>query len=196
MSSGMSYGLSCAGYDVRLARDETLVSGFTTVGVTLEHMDFPPDLLGLVKDKSTWARKGVQVQNTVIEPGWRGHLAVEMTYQPVLTKDLAASALRYKRVMKDQAVTGDEKLDEVIRHTKLLSDVEITLVIRAGTPIAQVIVYELIEPAERPYGSPGSSFKYQDQSLQDFQAKLEEGRLEDGSGREPDLEAVLGRGVD
>jgi deoxycytidine triphosphate deaminase len=196
VSSGMSYGLSCAGYDVRLARDETLVSGFTTVGVTLEHMDFPPDLLGLVKDKSTWARKGVQVQNTVIEPGWRGHLAVEMTYQPVLTKDLAASALTYKRVMKDLDVTGDEKLDEVIRHTKLLSDVEITLVIRAGTPIAQVIVYELTEPAERPYGSPGSSFKYQDQSLQDFQAKLEEGRLEDGSGREPDLEAVLGRGVD
>src|SRR4051812_46735360 len=83
---GLSYGLSCAGYDVRLKEDVTLVQGYTTIGVTLEHMNFPPDLLGIVADKSTWARRGVQVQNTVIEPGWRGYLAVEMTYQPVLSQ--------------------------------------------------------------------------------------------------------------
>ena len=172
----MSYGLSCAGYDVRLARDETLVTGFTTIGVTLEHMAFPPDLLGLVKDKSTWVRRGVQVQNTVIEPGWRGHLAIELTYQPVLTETLLDSLLRHRRIMKDPASTNEEKLEEVIRHTGVLSEVEDMLVIRAGTPIAQILVHQLKEPAQNPYGSPGAGSKYQDQRPDDIQAKLEGAR--------------------
>jgi dCTP deaminase len=28
--------------------------------------------MGIVHDKSTWARRGLVVQNTVIEPGWHG----------------------------------------------------------------------------------------------------------------------------
>ena len=39
----------------------------------------PRDCLAYVKDKSTWARLGVLVQNTVIEPGWRGHLTLELS---------------------------------------------------------------------------------------------------------------------
>ena len=38
----------------------------------------PSDLLGLVHDKSTWARRGLSVFNTVIEPGWRGFLTLEL----------------------------------------------------------------------------------------------------------------------
>lgn len=34
--------------------------------------------IGTVKDKSTYARKFVSVFNTVIEPGWRGWLTVEV----------------------------------------------------------------------------------------------------------------------
>ena len=30
--------------------------------------------MGIVHDKSTWARRGLVVQNTVIEPGWHGYL--------------------------------------------------------------------------------------------------------------------------
>jgi dCTP deaminase len=76
--NGMTFGLGPAGYDVRLA--ETVVVGAKFVlASTLEHFDMPTDLLGQVTDKSTWARRGVAVQNTIIEPGWRGYLTVELT---------------------------------------------------------------------------------------------------------------------
>lgn len=140
---GLSYGLSCAGYDVRLKEDVLLVQGYTIIGVTLEHMDFPPDLLGMVADKSTWARMGVQVQHTVIEPGWRGYLAVELTYQPVLSRDdirLRAYPLANPETMK----------------------------IKGGAPIAQVLVHQLVAPAENVYRG-----KYQEQRPDDVEAKME-----------------------
>ena len=34
--------------------------------------------MGIVHDKSTWARRGLVVQNTVIEPGWHGYLTIEV----------------------------------------------------------------------------------------------------------------------
>ncbi len=40
----------------------------------------PPYLVGIVHDKSTWARRGLSVFNTVIEPGWRGFLTLELVY--------------------------------------------------------------------------------------------------------------------
>lgn len=39
----------------------------------------PNDLCAEVKDKSTNARMFVLVQNTIIEPGWRGFLTLELT---------------------------------------------------------------------------------------------------------------------
>jgi dCTP deaminase len=76
--NGMTFGLGPAGYDVRIA--ETVVVGAKFVlASTLECFDMPTDLLGQVTDKSTWARRGVAVQNTIIEPGWRGYLTVELT---------------------------------------------------------------------------------------------------------------------
>ena len=40
----------------------------------------PRDMVGVVHDKSTWARRGLSVFNTVIEPGWRGKLTLELVY--------------------------------------------------------------------------------------------------------------------
>ena len=79
--NGMSYGLSMAGYDVRVSLKEqvTLYPGDFILAVTLEHFDMPSDVLGIVHDKSTWARQGIAVQNTVIEPGWKGYLTLEIT---------------------------------------------------------------------------------------------------------------------
>lgn len=76
---GMSFGLSPAGYDVRVAEDCWLYSGMFMLASTVEHFTMPNDVLGVVHDKSTWARLGIAVQNTVIEPGWRGHLTLEIT---------------------------------------------------------------------------------------------------------------------
>ena len=76
---GLSYGLSPAGYDVRIAEMLILWPGRFALASTIERFDMPDDVLGVVHDKSTWARRGLACQNTVIEPGWRGHLTLELT---------------------------------------------------------------------------------------------------------------------
>lgn len=118
VSFGRSYGLSHAGYDVRLAQTLWVWPMFGRLGSTIEHFTMPRHILGEVKDKSSNARRFITVQNTVIEPGWRGHLTLEIT-----------------------------------RHRPW------PVRIRAGTPIAQIVLYRLDEPAERPYAG-----KYQDQA--------------------------------
>ena len=75
--NGMTYGLGPAGYDVRIA--ETVTVGRFVLGSTVERFNIPNDVLAQVCDKSTWARRGVAVQNTIIEPGWRGYLTIELT---------------------------------------------------------------------------------------------------------------------
>ena len=76
---GMSYGLGPAGYDVRIAESMLLPPGGFALASTMEHFDMPRDVLGTVHDKSTWARMGLAVQTTVIEPAWRGILTLELT---------------------------------------------------------------------------------------------------------------------
>lgn len=76
---GMSYGLSSCGYDVRVAQSVTLRPGDFKLLSTFERFAMPSDLVAFVHDKSTWARLGLAVQNTVIEPGWRGFLTLELT---------------------------------------------------------------------------------------------------------------------
>lgn len=76
---GMTYGLGPAGYDVRIAETLRLISGGFALASTIERFEMPNDVLGVVCDKSTWARRGLTVQNTIIEPGWRGYLTLELT---------------------------------------------------------------------------------------------------------------------
>lgn len=75
---GMTYGLSAAGYDVRIAEDLWLWPGRYVLASTVEMFCMPSSVLARVCDKSTWARRGVTVQNTIIEPGWRGYLTLEL----------------------------------------------------------------------------------------------------------------------
>jgi dCTP deaminase len=78
---GVSFGLSEAGYDIRIAQDITLhpLKRFALAS-TVEHFAMPDNLIGVVHDKSTWARRGLSVFNTVIESGWRGWLTLELVY--------------------------------------------------------------------------------------------------------------------
>lgn len=76
---GMSYGLSEAGYDVRLAQQIDLEPGGFAKGSIIEQLAIPIELMAGVYDKSSLARMGVAVQNTIIEPGWRGYLTVEIS---------------------------------------------------------------------------------------------------------------------
>ena len=83
---GVSFGLSAAGYDVRVEFDQYglipavwLEPGEFLLASTIEKFHMPRDIVGIVHDKSTWARHGIAVQNTVIEPGWSGWLTLEIT---------------------------------------------------------------------------------------------------------------------
>jgi len=77
--SGMSYGLSYCGYDIRVDQDIDLGPGEFRLASSVERFTMPTDLVGVVHDKSTWARRGLSVQNTVIEPGWVGYLTLELS---------------------------------------------------------------------------------------------------------------------
>ena len=99
-----SHGLTEAGYDLRLKQqiqftthfngharvrvvkvtDEhgnvEMTNGRFTLASAIEEFDMSSWLVGVVHDKSTWARRGLSVFNTVIEPGWKGFLTLELVY--------------------------------------------------------------------------------------------------------------------
>ena len=94
---GVSYGLGEAGYDIRLRQEVVfkpggiagphvivdggeLEWGRFVIASAIEEFDMPADLVGIVHDKSTWARQGLSVFNTVIEPGWKGFLTLELVF--------------------------------------------------------------------------------------------------------------------
>lgn len=104
----VSYGLSSAGYDLRLnskfkvcdqrffaeldvkALDSSLFidveadrlvippHGFV-LAESVERFSMPPDVLGIAIGKSTYARVGLVVNITPLEPGWRGILTIELS---------------------------------------------------------------------------------------------------------------------
>lgn len=99
---GTSYGLGEAGYDLRIKQEvifrpktggrmyrmvscehsQSVHTGFGrfVLASAIEEFQMPDDLVGIVHDKSTWARRGLSVFNTVIEPGWKGFLTLELVY--------------------------------------------------------------------------------------------------------------------
>ena len=143
---GMSYGLSYAGYDVRVdllhlpvntewsehglpvgTHAVRLEPGDFLLAATMEEFTMPADVLGIVHDKSTWARQGLAAQNTVIEPGWKGYLTLELTNH------------------------GPKAVD--IYH---------------GDPIAQIVLHRLEAPPESTYEG-----KYQNQEKGPQEARFE-----------------------
>lgn len=117
----VSYGLSCASYDIRLGEEIRRIvpikdhdgalyrqgntwydpiidkpevffkREFGTKGTkhilqpkefilahTMEKFCIPTNICANLLDKSTWARNGITVQNTLLEPGWKGVLTLEI----------------------------------------------------------------------------------------------------------------------
>lgn len=113
-TKALSYGLSHAGYDLRLSPTEFKIilpqprlnildvkafdenamiqtelkieedgsSYFVMpptsygLGVSLERISMPNDVMGICDGKSTYARQGTIINVTPIEPGWCGHLTI------------------------------------------------------------------------------------------------------------------------
>jgi dCTP deaminase len=148
-TKAISYGLSQGGYDIRLSPEQFLVysgSNFQLgvtldpktpdpnipreavlmgyegssffllpafsfgLGTSLELITMPANVIGQCDGKSTYARCGVIINVTPIEPGWSGHLTMHI-----------ANPSPYP-----------------VR-------------IYANEGIAQVMLYELDEPVEKPY---------------------------------------------
>ena len=90
VAHGMSYGVGPAGYDVRIKDNVYLKHGEFALGVTLEAFSIPIDVIAFVHDKSTWARRGLSLFNTVIEPGWRGFLTLELVNHSINSINIPA----------------------------------------------------------------------------------------------------------
>lgn len=104
----ISYGLSSYGYDARVARefriftnvdnavvdpkefrDDSFVTRETdactippnsfALARTVEYFRIPEDVLVICVGKSTYARCGIIVNVTPLEPGWEGHVTLEFS---------------------------------------------------------------------------------------------------------------------
>lgn len=49
------------------------------LGETIEYINVPVDMIGLCVGKSTYARCGVVLNTTPLEPGWRGYVTLEFS---------------------------------------------------------------------------------------------------------------------
>jgi dCTP deaminase len=102
----VSFGLTSFGYDIRLgttfveylpghapadpktpstlhhttytAETYTLKPGAFVLAHSAEHFAIPSDIVGICVGKSTYARLGIHVLVTPLEPGWRGYLTLEI----------------------------------------------------------------------------------------------------------------------
>ena len=89
----ISYGLSSYGYDARVADEFKVFTNIDSVIVdpkdfaansfalarTVEYFRIPRDVLVICLGKSTYARCGIIVNVTPLEPGWEGHVTLEFS---------------------------------------------------------------------------------------------------------------------
>lgn len=97
---GVTYGATECGYDIRLKQtvhftkwEGVVVTtgegdtakreyqpGKFALASSMEEFQMPNNLMAVVHDKSSWARRGLSVFNSCIEPGWNGYLTIELVY--------------------------------------------------------------------------------------------------------------------
>jgi len=105
ISKGISYGVSSYGYDFRLSEEFMIFTGKSTVspktiqqtdfaryagktciippnsfilGKSNEYFKIPRDVLGICFGKSTYARCGIVINVTPLEPEWEGYITVQI----------------------------------------------------------------------------------------------------------------------
>ncbi len=106
--ANISFGLSSFGYDIRLSEEFklfnppadfvidpkdmqeslfrhikanvcTIAANSFLLGRSWEYFKIPDNVLGIVVGKSTYARCGILVNVTPLEPGWEGFLTISIT---------------------------------------------------------------------------------------------------------------------
>ena len=150
----ISYGLSSYGYDARVAREfkiftninsavidpknfnpDSFIDRETSVCVippnsfvlarTVEFFKIPRDVLVICVGKSTYARCGIIVNVTPLEPGWEGHVTLEFSN----TTSLPAKIYANEGVCQFLFLSGDQpcnvSYDE--RNGKYMNQTGVTL---------------------------------------------------------------------
>ncbi len=86
----LSYGLSSYGYDARVSSSFKIFTNVNSATVdpkdfsealakTVEHFKIPRETLVICVGKSTYARCGIIVNVTPLEPEWEGHVTLEFS---------------------------------------------------------------------------------------------------------------------
>lgn len=150
----ISYGLSSYGYDARLAAEFKIFTNVDNAIVDPKHMDenafvdrtsdvcilppnsfalgrtveyfrIPNDVLVICLGKSTYARCGIIVNVTPLEPGWEGHVTLEFSN----TTPLPAKIYAHEGICQFLFFRGNEPCETSYsaRHGKYMHQRGITL---------------------------------------------------------------------
>jgi dCTP deaminase len=66
-------------YEIKKGQTELILHGHQQVLLsTLEHVELPDDIVGIVELRSTWARHGLSMPPTIIDAGFRGTVTLEV----------------------------------------------------------------------------------------------------------------------
>jgi dCTP deaminase len=66
-------------YDIQKGQTELILGAHEQVLLsTVEHVDLPDDIVGVVELRSTWARHGLSMPPTIIDAGFRGTVTLEV----------------------------------------------------------------------------------------------------------------------
>ena len=132
----ISYGVSSYGYDVRCGREFKIFTNINSAMVdpknfdadsfvdyegdvcvippnsfvlasTVEYMRIPDDVLTICMGKSTYARCGIIVNVTPLEPGWEGNVTMEFSN----TSSLPAKIYANEGVAQVLFLQSDEKCE-------------------------------------------------------------------------------------
>jgi dCTP deaminase len=133
----VSYGLSSYGYDVRVSRRFKVFTNVRCAVVdpknfdpasfvdvegdfclippnSIEHLEIPRDIVAICVGKSTYARCGIIVNVTPLEPEWRGKVTIEISNTtPLPAKVYANEGIAQILFLRGEAVCrvsyGDKK---------------------------------------------------------------------------------------
>jgi dCTP deaminase len=138
----ISYGVTSYGYDVRVARhfkiftnarctvvdpknfdplsfvdvegDSCLIPPNSfALAETVEYLEIPRDIIGICLGKSTYARCGIIVNVTPLEPEWRGRVTIEISNTtPLPAKIYAGEGVAQILFLKGDAVCRTSYADK------------------------------------------------------------------------------------
>jgi dCTP deaminase len=150
---GKSYGLGPCGYDIRLAQDVELWPGDFLLASSLEHFNLPNNVVARAHNKSSWARLGIDASfSTVLEPGWKGHLTIEIKDNRPISR-MVEHTYHYNDE-GHYSDKGEVELEHHLTHPARLTQLKL----KAGTPILQIIFEWVDKATDTPYTG-----KYQNQ---------------------------------